>query len=32
MLVLQNAYGATARIIAATQTMWNDLLSTVPAH
>lgn len=31
MVVLQNAYGATARIIAAAQSMWNDLLAAVPA-
>ncbi len=30
MVVLQNAYGATARIIAAAQTMWDALLAAVP--
>jgi flagellar hook-associated protein 1 FlgK len=29
MVELQNAYGATARIIAASQTMWTQLLSSV---
>jgi flagellar hook-associated protein 1 FlgK len=31
MVVLQNAYGATARILAAAQSMWNQLLAAVPA-
>jgi len=30
MVALQNAYGATARIIGAAQTMWNALLTAVP--
>ena len=29
MVVLQNSYGANAKIIAAVQAMWNDLLTTV---
>jgi flagellar hook-associated protein 1 FlgK len=29
MIALQNAYGANAKVIAAVQTMWAQLLNTV---
>ncbi len=31
MVALQNSYGANARIIAAVQSMWQDLLAAVPS-